>query len=124
MKTRSTLKRGQRGTLKLTKRYGEQLLYVRYRYDPVRKKRLKTVELIIEETDWEPEEQCAPDQIVGVRVAMEETGLQKSLRKAGGIWNRHRKVWEIRYDKVLELQLASRIVDGSEETSSEARDVT
>jgi len=124
MKTRSTLKRGQRGTVKLTKRYGDQLLYVRYRYDPVRKKRLKTVELIIEETDWEPNEQWAPDQIVGIRVAMEETRLQKSLRKAGGIWNRRRKVWEIRYEKVLELQLESRIVDESEERSSGVRNVT
>ncbi len=54
MKARSTLKPGQRGTLKLSAQYGEQLLYVRYRYDPLRKKRLKTVELIVEETDWEP----------------------------------------------------------------------
>lgn len=118
MKARSTLRRGQRGTLKLTKRYGEQLLYVRYRYDPVRKKRLKTVELIIEETDWEPGEQRMPDQIVGVQVARDETAIQKSLRKVGGKWNRRRKVWEVRYDKVLELQLGSRIVAESEDASS------
>ncbi len=115
MKTRSTLKRGQRGTLKLAQHYGDQLLYVRYRYDPVRKKRLKTVELIIEETDWEPAEQFAPDQIVGVQVAMEETALQKAIRKAGGVWNRRRKVWEVRYDRVCELDLETRMVAEVEE---------
>ena len=123
MNTRSTLKRGQRGTRKLTQRDGDQRLYGRYRDDPVRKQRLKTVELIIEEADWDPYEQGAPDQIVGIRVAMEERTLQKSLRKVGGIGNRHRKVWELRYDTVLALQLASRIVDEREETSSGARNV-
>ena len=83
---------------------------LRYRYDPVRKKRLKTVELIIEETDWDPGDLFAPDQIVSVRVDLDETDLQKCLKQAGGIWNRRRKVWELRYDKVLEFELEARIV--------------
>jgi hypothetical protein len=33
----------------------DRLLCVRYRYDKQRNKRLKTVEIIIEETEWYPE---------------------------------------------------------------------
>ncbi len=46
-------KPGQSGTKKLLARYGNRLICVRYRYDEERKKRYKTVELIIEEVDWE-----------------------------------------------------------------------
>ncbi len=54
MKTRLTLKPGQRGTEKMVSRYGDRLVRVRYRYDERRGRRLKTVELIVDETDWEP----------------------------------------------------------------------
>jgi len=49
MKTRLTLRAGQNGTKKLQRKYGNRLLAVRYRYDSVRRLRLKTVELIEEE---------------------------------------------------------------------------
>ncbi len=55
MRIRLNLKPGQKGTGKLSGQYGDRLLCVRYRYDEERKKRLKTVELITEEKDWEPE---------------------------------------------------------------------
>jgi len=55
MKTRLILKPGQKGTKKLAGIYGDMLVCVRYRYDGKRGKRLKTVELIVEETDWDPE---------------------------------------------------------------------
>ena len=55
MKTRLTLKPGQKGTGRLVNIYGDRLVRVRYRYDEERKRRLKTVELIVEETDWNPE---------------------------------------------------------------------
>ena len=48
------LKPGQRGTKKLCAEYGERLLCVRYRYDEERRKRPKTVELEVDEVDWEP----------------------------------------------------------------------
>jgi hypothetical protein len=39
---------------------------VRYRYDAQRKKRFKTVEILVAERDWEPPRPCfAHDQIVG-----------------------------------------------------------
>jgi hypothetical protein len=64
------LKPGQKGTKQLLTQYGDRLVCVRYRYDAQRKKRLKTVELIVAERDWEPQRPpFAQDQIVGVRVA-------------------------------------------------------
>ncbi|MCP4130890.1 MAG: hypothetical protein GY754_07895, partial [bacterium] len=56
MYIRRNLKPGRKGTKKLVDICGDNLVCVRYRYDEKRKKRLKTVEIIIDETDWEPQE--------------------------------------------------------------------
>ncbi len=112
MKTRLNLKPGQRGTKKLVAQYGERLICVRYRYDEKRKKRVKTVELIIEETDWEPlKDHIAADSIVSIHIDLKEKDLQNKVRRAGGKWNQKEKTWDIRYDKVLELGLKERIVE-------------
>lgn len=112
MKTRLKLNPGQRGTKKLVTQYGERLICVRYRYDEKRKKRLKTVELIVEEIDWDPPNNCiARDSIVSIHINFNETELQGKVKKAGGKWNKIRKVWDIRYDKVLKLGLKERMVE-------------
>ncbi len=54
MRTRLKLNPGQRGTKQLVEQYGDQLVCVRYRYDETCMRRYKTVELIIDESDWEP----------------------------------------------------------------------
>lgn len=53
MHIRSTVHPGQRGAKKLLTQYGDRLVCVRYRYDDKRQKRIKTVELIVEEEDWD-----------------------------------------------------------------------
>jgi hypothetical protein len=53
MKIRLCLKPGQRGTKRLTDKYGDALVCVRFRYDPATRQRLKTVELIVECTKYE-----------------------------------------------------------------------
>ncbi len=70
MYIRRNLKPGRKGTKKLVDIYGDNLVCVRYRYDEKRKKRLKTVEIIIDETDWEPQEKksVTDSWIVGIRV--------------------------------------------------------
>ncbi len=52
MQVKLTLRPGQPGTVRLTKKYGEHLIAVRYRYDKASQKRYKTVELIVETIDW------------------------------------------------------------------------
>lgn len=54
MRTRLKLKPGQRGTKKLQALYGDRLICVRYRYDAENGRRLKTIELIVEEKAWVP----------------------------------------------------------------------
>jgi hypothetical protein len=48
------LEPGQKGTKHLVAQYGDRLVCVRYRYDAARKKRIKTVELVVAESDWKP----------------------------------------------------------------------
>ena len=54
MTTRLKLKPGSKGTKKLLQQYGDALVCVRYRYDAVSQKRIKTAEIIIEEKSWTP----------------------------------------------------------------------
>lgn len=117
MKTKLNLKPGQRGTKKLCEKYGDSLVRVRYRYDEIRRKRYKTVELIIEEKDWEPIEKSgnaekihsAEPKLAGVRIGLGEVDLQQKAREAGGIWNRQIGLWEIEYEKALQAGMEDRI---------------
>jgi len=84
----------------------------RHRYDAQRKKRYKTVELLVAARDWEPSRaRSAPDQIVGLRVAFAGMEVRDQVKQAGGSWNPERRVWQLPYDRVVALGLKSRIVD-------------
>ena len=112
MRTRLHLKPGQRGTKLLLAQYGDRLVCVRYRYDAQRRKRFKTVELIVAEHDWDPPAPgLADDAPVAVRVDFAELDLRQRVKQAGGKWNPDRKVWELRYADVVALTLEARIVD-------------
>jgi len=85
---------------------------VRYRYDAQRKKRFKTVELLVAERDCEPPRpRFAHDQIVGLRVAFADVAVRERVKQAGGKWNPERRIWQLRYDRVVALGLNNRIVD-------------
>ena len=100
MPVRLHLKPGQKGTKDLLAQYGERLICVRYRYDAQRKKRLKTVELLVAERDWEPSRPRIPkDHIVALRVAFPELALRDRVKQAGAKWDPDRKVWQMRYDQ-------------------------
>lgn len=85
--------------------YGEKLVCVRYRYDTDRKRRYKTVEIIVEETEWIPN-----DALVLVKVAWGEKEIAYRVKTAGGIWNKTKQAWELTYGKVVELQMEDRVV--------------
>ena len=93
MRSRLILKPGQRGTKKLCAEYGERHLYVRYRYDEKRRKRFKTVELVVDEVDWEPKDRKMwGDTVVGLRVDWREMEVRHTVTSAGGRWNRARRL--------------------------------
>ena len=110
-RTRLSLKPGQRGTKKLLAEYGDRLVCVRYRYDEHHARRIKTVELVVEEAPWWPETRApAGKEIVDVRVQWQETELRDALKAAGGRWNPKKRAWEVRYDRIVDLDLEDRIV--------------
>jgi hypothetical protein len=107
-----TLQPGQKGTKKLRDRYGDQLVCVRYRYDIARQRRLKTIELIVEEVPWRPQRATRKGaEMIGVRVAVHEVALQRQVKLAGGRWNPARRVWELQREQALQLGLQDRIED-------------
>ncbi len=111
METRLTLKRGQKGTKRLLAEYGDALLCVRYRYDAHKKKRYKTVELIVEAIDWRPQpKRPRGDALAAIKVNWGEAEIGRRVKQAGGKWNAQKKVWELRYDQVVKLKLEQRIV--------------
>jgi hypothetical protein len=117
MQTRLKLLPGQRGTKKLIQTYGDQLVCVRYRYDEERKKRYKTVELIVDEIPWVTNNRrtklkvpASSDKIVSVRVGYGERDIRNRIKEAGGKWNSTEKVWSLPYRKAVEFGLEKRIV--------------
>ena len=112
MKTRLTLKPGQKGTKKLLRQYGDTLVCVRYRYDEAARKRYKTVEIIVEEIEWPVKSPVDDfDNVIGIKVHWGEKDLARRVRNAGGVWNPHQKVWLLARSAVERLGLTDRIVD-------------
>ncbi len=110
-KTGKTIQAGQPGTKKWTEMYGDKLVCVRYKYDNVNMVRLKTVELIVEEKSWVPEKSRIPaNKLIGIRVRYVEMNLRKLVKGAGGIWNREKGLWELRYQDAVALGLEKRMV--------------
>jgi hypothetical protein len=111
MHIRKTLSPGKRGTKQLLAEYGERLVCVRYRYDESRRRRLKTIELIVEEAAWSlSAPQLASDRVVALRIGLPEAALRRQVKESGGLWDPQRRVWALRYDRVVALGLEQRIV--------------
>jgi hypothetical protein len=113
MRTRLKLKPGARRTKKLAQEYGDRLICVRYRYDALRQKRYKTVELVVDEVPWQPASGVDPEQIVPLRIGFDEKDLQQRVKAAGGRWDAKAVVWRLTYSKVTELGIRDRIVEES-----------
>ena len=100
MKTVVKLKPGQKGTKKLLAQYGDALLCVRYRYD-VTGRKFKTVEIVVSDSEWTPPPpKYPPSALVALRIGVEEKTLQRHAKAAGGVWDRERHIWLIRYGNV------------------------
>ena len=101
---------GQPGTKRLVSQYGARLMCVRYRYDALQGKRFKTVELIIEESPWQPPVRLfEDDEIVAILIEFNEINWRNRVKMAGGKWNPNLKLWEIPYGQVRKLGLTERI---------------
>jgi len=113
MEIRLTLRPGMAGTKSLLARYGERLVCVRYRYDEKTGRRVKTVELIVQEIAWRGKSRKPrrdDHDLVGVRVGWNETELRAAVKTAGGIWRPRQRLWEIDWGAVRALGLQNRVV--------------
>jgi hypothetical protein len=109
--TRLKLKPGQRGTKKLLAEHGSALVCVRYRYDAARRKRMKTIELIIEESDWQPPARKFSDSdLVPVQIGYAEKDLIAAAKAAKGRWNPVERLWFIRYGNIRGTNLEKHII--------------
>ncbi len=116
MRIRLTLHPEQAGAKQLHAQYGDQLVCVRYRYDEQQRKRFKTVELIVQEKAWvPPAPHGAEERLVGIRIAAAEVALRERVKQTGGWWDAQRRVWELRYERVVALGLSGRIVNVGDE---------
>ncbi|MEK7701813.1 MAG: hypothetical protein AAB418_07380 [candidate division NC10 bacterium] len=76
------------------------------------------MEILVAERDWEPPRpRFADDQIVGLRVAFADVAVRERVKQAGGTWNPERRVWLLRYERVVALGLSGRIVAQSASSS-------
>ena len=119
MHVKTIRKPGEPGTHNLLKRFGQRLVCVRYRYDPVQRKRYKTAEIIVAEEDWQPPpdtdrqgEPMQPRQSsqVAVRIAYQERELRQQVSAAGGTWSQRERLWRVAPEVVERLGLQGRVV--------------
>lgn len=121
MTVRAIFKPGQKGTRKLVGEYGEQLVAVRYRYDENSNKRFKTVELIVDESEWQyidPNgKKPDPEQFaeiktsqVKVRIGWQEHELRDRIKAIGGKWSEKDHLWYVNDFAIRGIGLADRIV--------------
>ena len=111
LRIRVSLKPGRPGTRQLQELYGDRLVCVRHRWDEQTGRSFKTVELILEETPWKPQEPQNAEKTVRLRVGRQETRIRAAVKSAGGRWNPQERVWELRQDKAVALGLEDRIVE-------------
>lgn len=106
MEIRTVRKPGDPGTQKLMTKYGERLVCIRYRYDTARRKRYKTIALILAEDDWRPPEPHPEDdgsrtpapkryaaRRLGIRIGFNEAELRQRIKPAGGFWDPSQRLW-------------------------------
>ena len=124
MEVTTCLQPGQKGTKRLSKKFGDRLVCVRYRQDTATGRKFKTVELIYEELQASKERYPSqsepsrrnPDDMLAIRIEYWETDLRSRVKDAGGIWRPRQKLWELHRDVVLALGLEERVVDPGEKS--------
>ena len=122
MEIRTVRRPGDPGTRKLLAQYGERLVCIRYRYDAAKRKRFKTIELIVTEEDWHPpaphpdddgSTRPAPKRYatrrLGIRIAFDEADLRQRIKAAGGLWDPSQRMWFLPKEEVRRLGLVQRV---------------
>ena len=112
-----TLNAGSPGTKRYQKQHGANLVCVRYRQDPAGKRRLTTIEIIVDEAPLQPSRRktgktaaTRNSQRVLLRIGYEEEELRERIKQAGGWWLPKERLWRLPFQTVEALNLHSRVV--------------
>ena len=91
-------KTGQKGTKRLTDKYGDALVCVRFRYDAESRQKLKTVELIRPKGRLDATSaQYSADTLVPLRIEGYEKELRTQAKATDGRWNPEKQLWFVQY---------------------------
>src|SRR4030067_1153841 len=100
MDVTKTLNAGSPGTKRYQKQYGSNLVCVRYRKDEAGKRRITTIEIIVDDPPLQPPRRKAGktaatrnSQPVLLRIGYEEEELRERIKQAGGWWVPKERVW-------------------------------
>ena len=96
----------QPGALKLARRYGDDLVCVRYRLDFDGRRRYTTVEIVV---DAAPVTSRRKSVVVGVRIEPHDTVLQYKAKALGAIWDGKARLWRMSRSKASRLGLLDAI---------------
>jgi len=100
----------QNGARRLSERFADRLVCVRYRTDPESGRRFTTVEILVEErTPAAPAPASHPTHQL-IRIGWGEGELREAIKAQGGIWVRDRKLWKVPTEVIRRLKLGKRIV--------------
>ena len=99
------IKPSQRGSIKIARNYGSELLCVRYRENPDGTERLTTVELVVERVMIQKRD----DPIVSFKIKQEEVDLRRLAQSKGATYDGKSQMWNLVRSEVLRMCLRSRI---------------
>ena len=100
-----TMQADARGAIKLSRRFGETLVCVRYRLSPDGRQRLTTVELEVERV----EVQKKANPFVAVKIYPSEKKLIAAARAKGAWLNAKTRLWRMHQNDAYALGLGKRI---------------
>ncbi len=110
-----TLKPNDPGTKRLTRKYGDNLVAVRYRKAVNPNVIYTTVEIIVDERKYIPGLTHVPAKSVQdslpvpLRISYHEKDLRAKVKAAGAHWNVREKLWYLEFSKVCSLGLKERM---------------
>lgn len=91
-------------------KYGDALVCVRFRYDASTGKRLKTVELIIEQSEWVPPPSRFTDEtIIPLRIDVTNLPIRNKAKAVGAKWSPEKQLWFVSHGKVVGTELEKHI---------------
>ena len=83
-------------------------MFVRYRYMTAIQTRYKTIELIIDEKPWIP--QNTPIEFLSLYIEEDEDDVRECIQMHGGRWDAGRKLWLLPTYKVHMLGMEHRVI--------------